>query len=164
MNYMKTTINKSIVVCLLAAGGSVLNVSAADSSPAPVQTPASKPTTQQLSGKVIAVDKINKTVSVQIGTQTYTLQLTDKTKVAQDGKEKKLDAITVGDEINVTVTVRETAGGKVEVVVVNVDLPSATAAQGSNGKGVGVMGGRPTPFQSGPNPANFDGPVISPKR
>ena len=161
---MKSNIRKSLLICplLSLAGGFTSSTYAADAPPVPAPTTASKPTTQQLSGKVIAVDKIAKTVSLQIGTQTYTLQFTDKTKIAQDGKEKKIDAVTIGDDISVTVAVRELAGGKVEVVVTSVDLPTTTAAQGGKGKGHGRSGGSQHPFQNGPNPANFDGPIISP--
>ena len=163
---MKTKINKSLVICLLlaVAGGYAVSATAADAPNTKPGTTSTKPTTQQLTGKVVAVDKITKTVSIQIGTQTYTLQLTDKTKIAQGGSDKKMDAITVGEEISVTVTVRELAGGKVEVVVTSVDLPTDTAAQGPKGKGGGYgfgFGGTPPPFPGGPNPGNLDGPVVS---
>jgi len=168
---MKSNVNKKLVICLLLAlaAGFTLNTRAADApvvepAPVPPAPETGRPAAQHLAGKVVAVDKIAKTVSIQIGTQTYTLQLTAKTKIGQAGKNKNIDSITVGDDISVTVNVRELAGGKVEVVVASVDLPVTTAAQGGNGRGLGSGGGTPPPFQNGPNPANFDGPIISPHK
>lgn len=130
--------------------------------PATPETPttkkATKPVEQQLNGRVVAVDKAAKTITLQVNNQTYVLQTADATKFAKAGKTKTLDDLIVGDEVTVTVALKENASGRVEIVVVSVDLPEATEAQGGQGNGYGGI----PPFVNLPNPANVGGPVRSP--
>src|SRR5688572_29775475 len=157
---------KMMVLSLLVAmaGGMTTATRAAD---APTEKPADKtavkkpmtPTQQKLSGKVVAVDKTAKTVTLQINGQTYVLQISETTKIAQSGKQKSLTDVTVGEDVTVDVMLRETAGGRIEVSVLSVELPDTATAQGAPGKS-----GSFRPFQTEPNPAHIDGSVVSPTR
>lgn len=152
-----------VLSLLMLAGGTTLSVRAEDK-PATPEKPAApapkKPIQQQLSGKVVAVDKVSKTITLQVNNLTYVLEIADSTRVAKNGKEKSLIDVVVGEEINVTVLLRELPNGRIEVAVLSVDLPESTEAQGGRG---GTFT-QPPPFQNGPNPGNVDGPVISPHR
>jgi hypothetical protein len=176
---MIISIKKLIVLSLLTAlaGGITVSVRA-DDKPAdkpaekPTDKPADKaaanttkkpfqPTQQKLNGKVVAVDKISKSITIQINGQTYVLQLNDSTKIVQGTKQKSIYDVTVGEDISVDVMLRESPSGRVEVVVQNVNLPetSTEAAQGA-GHGRGPQ----RPFPGLPDPAHIDSPIISPHR
>ena len=149
-----------VLSLLLLAGGTTLSVRAEDK-PATPEKPAApkKPVQQQLTGKVVAVDKVSKTITLQVNNLTYVLEIADSTRVAKAGKEKSLIDVVVGEEINVTVLLRELPNGRVEVAVLNVELQQSTEAQGGRGNNPFTQ---PPPFQNGPNPGNVDGPIISP--
>jgi len=154
-----------VLSLLLLAGGTTLSVRAEDK-PATPEKPAApapatpkKPVQQQLTGKVVAVDKVSKTITLQVNNLTYVLEIADSTRVAKAGKEKSLIDVIVGEEINVTVLLRELPNGRVEVAVLSVDLSESTEAQGGRGKSPFTQ---PPPFLNGPNPGNVDGPIISP--
>jgi hypothetical protein len=157
---------KLMVLSLLAAmAGGMTPAIRADE--APVEKPSDKPaikkpmppTQQKLSGKVVAVDKTAKTVTLQINGQTYVLQISEGTKIAQSGKQKSLTDVTVGEDVTVDVMLRETAGGRIEVSVLSVELPETATAQGGADKSGGFR-----PFQTEPNPAHIDGWVVSPTK
>ena len=154
-----------VLSLLLLAGGTTLSVRAEDK-PATPEKPATpapaapkKPVQQQLTGKVVAVDKVSRTITLQVNNLTYVLEIADSTRVAKAGKEKSLIDVVVGEEINVTVLLRELPNGRVEVAVLSVDLQQSTEAQGGRGNN---PFSQPPPFQNGPNPGNVDGPIISP--
>jgi type IV secretory pathway VirB10-like protein len=133
---------------------------ATPASPAtPVATPK-RPIQQQLAGKVVAIDRAAKTVTLQVNNLTYVLEIADSTKISKSGKERNLADVIVGEEISVTVLLRELPNGRVEVAVLSVELPEGAEAQGGRGRGFA----QPPPFQNGPNPGNVDGPIISPAR
>jgi hypothetical protein len=170
MKAIKTPLVLSLLLTL--ASGTALTVQAEDEAPAPAKPaapatpPAPKKAIQQtLTGKVVAVDRLNRTVTLQVNNLTYVLQITDSTRVNRSGKEQSMADFVVGEEVSVNVMLRELANGRIEVAVLAVELPEATAAQGRdkdrNGNGPGFF---PPPFQNGPNPGNVDGPVISPSR
>ncbi len=168
MKAIRTSVVLSLLLTL--AGGTAL-VARADDQPAKQEkeTPAApatppapkKPVQQQLAGTVVAVDKFAKTVTLQVNNLSYVLQITDSTRLSKNGEEKSIIDVVVGEEIKVNVLLRELPNGRVEVAVLSVELPVATAAQG-DGKGPKFT--QPPPFQNGPNPANIDGPIISPSR
>jgi len=154
-----------VLSLLLLAGGTTLSVRAEDK-PATPEKPATpapaapkKPVQQQLTGKVVAVDKVSKTITLQVNNLTYVLEIADSTRVAKAGKEKSLIDVVVGEEINVTVLLRELPNGRVEVAVLSVELQQSTEAQGGRGNNPFAQ---PPPFLNGPNPGNVDGPIISP--
>jgi hypothetical protein len=163
---MKPNTKKMMVLSLLVAmAGGITNAAPADDAPVakPADKPAVKkpmpPTQQKLSGKVVAVDKTAKTVTLQINGQTYVLQISEGTKFAQSGKQKALTDVTVGEDVTVDVMLKETAGGRIEVSVLSVELSDTATAQGAPGKS-----GAFRPFQTEPNPAHIDGSVVSPTK
>ena len=107
------------------------------------------------------MDRFAKTVTLQVNNLSYVLQITDSTRVSKNDEEKSITDVVVGEEIKVNVLLRELPNGRVEVAVLSVELPVVTAAQGL---GKGPKFTQPPPFQNGPNPANVDGPIISPNR
>jgi hypothetical protein len=125
----------------------------------PVATPK-RPIQQQLAGKVVAIDKSGKTITLQVENLTYVLEIADSTRISKSGKERNLADVVLGEEISVTVLLRELPNGRVEVAVLSVELPDKAEAQG----GRSTKFSQPPPFQNGPNPSNVDGPVISPSR
>lgn len=164
MKAIQTPLVLSLLLTL--AAGTLSAAQTEDSAPnpkpvvkAPVPPPApKKPIHQMLTGKVIFVDKYNRTVTLQVNNLTYVLQITDSTRLNRSGKDQTMADFIVGEEVTVNVILRELPNGRVEVAVVNVDLPDAVVAQGTNSPG---RYAQPPPFQNGPNPANIDGPVIS---
>ena len=160
---------------LTLAGGVTQAVRAEDKPAAPAATtpaPATpkKPVQQQLSGKVVAVDKYGKTITLQVDNLTYVLQVTDSTRVSKTGKEQSIADVVPGEQLTVNVLLRELPDGRVEVAVLSVELQLSAEAQGRNGRGGRGKGhGRGNdrdhgPFHNGPHPPNVDGPVVSPHR
>jgi hypothetical protein len=162
-------IRKTVILTLLLALGAALSVRAEDEpaptpkpKPTPSTTPApKKPIQQQLAGRVIKVDRLTRNVTLQVNSFTYVLQITDFTRVIRSGKEKDINDVIVGEEVTVNVILRELASGRIEVAVLSVELPETVAAQGQTR---GTWYTQPPPFVNGPNPANVDGPIISPHR
>lgn len=137
----------------------------------PTETPTApstptpkKPVQQQLSGKVVAVDKFSRTITLQVNDLSYVLQVADGTRIGRDDKEATLNDVVVGQQISVNVVLRELPNGRVEVAVLNVNLTESEEAQGRGRDHGGSKFNRPPPFRHGPNPGNVDGPVISPHR
>lgn len=169
MKVIKTPVVLGLLLTL--AGGSTQAVRAEDTPPAPAAAPATpkKPVQQQLSGKVVAVDKYGKTITLQVDNLTYVLQVTDATRVSKTGKEQSIADVVVGEELSVNVLLRELPDGRVEVAVLSVELLDSAEAQGERGRegrggrhrGRGEDHGR-GPFHCGPHPPNVDGPVVSP--
>jgi hypothetical protein len=174
MKAIKTPVVLSMLLTL--AAGAPLATQAEEETPkptapaptAPAVTPTTppapkKPLHQQLTGRVVAIDKFNRTVTLQVNNLTYVLQITDSTRLTRAGSEQTMADFVVGEEISVNVMLRELANGRIEVAVLYVELPNLAAAQGK-GKGQGGNFTVPPPFQNGPNPGNVDGPVISRNR
>jgi hypothetical protein len=170
-----STNKKLIVLSLLItlAGGFTLCTRAADPptdnpTEKPAEKPANKPATtptrkfqpteQKLAGKVVAVDKVGRTITLQISGQSYVLQLTESTRIVQAGTTKSFYDLTVGEDVTVDVMLRET-NGKIEVAVLSVELAATATAQGKP-PGAGTF----RPWTGEPNPANIDGPFISPTK
>jgi len=97
------------------------------------------------------------------------LQITDSTRVGKASDEQSIADIVVGEELNVTVLLRELPDGRVEVAVLSIDLDESAEAQHGRrnaygyGKGKGKNNGH-GPFHHGPHPPNVDGPIVSPHR
>ncbi len=178
-NTIMKAIKTPVVLGLLLTLAGGFESRAEDSKPsAPATTPPAattpaapkKPVQQQLSGKVVAVDKYGKTITLQVDNLTYVLQVTDSTRVSKSGKEQSLTDVVVGQDLSVNVLLRELPDGRVEVAVLSVELTDAAEAQGRNGRGGHGRGGRGNnghhhgPFHHGPHPPNHDGPVVSPHR
>ena len=167
MKVMKYTVVLSL---LLTLAGGALTVRAEDEAPAkptpkvaPAPPPPKKPIRQTLTGKVIALDRYGRTVTLQVNNLTYVLQITDSTRLSRGGEPQNFAEFVIGEEITVELMLRELNNGRVEVAVLSVELPQATTAQG-RGRIRNSTFAQPPPFQNGANPANVDGPVISRSR
>lgn len=179
MNSSRTIIGLGLSFLLL--GGTHENLRAEQGAPAPAKpaktgqvaaTTPKKPIYQQLSGRVVAVDKTEKTLTLQVDNLTYVLQVADSTKISKKGGERTINDIIVGEDISVNVVLRELPNGRVEVAVLSVELSETVAAQGKSkgksggkeNKGRGQEPHSQPPFQHEPNPGNQDGPIISRNR
>lgn len=166
-------INSSVILSLLLAlaGGVSPDARADDkpetpanpSTPAPPAKPESKKRVpQQLSGKVVAADKYGKTITLQVNNVSYVLQIADATRFTLAGKERSIADVVVGEQINVTVLLRELADARVEIAVLAVELGVGEEAQGrkhGRGKGKNKQG----LFHTPPSPPSNDGPATSPR-
>src|SRR5262245_35360918 len=178
---MKATKTVLSLLLTLAAGTPLATLAEDETTPAPKPTapavvaPTTTPTTppapkkplhQTLTGRVVAIDRFQRTVTLQVNNLTYVLQITDSTRVSRASQEQTMADFVVGEEVTVNVVLRELANGRIEVAVLHVELPDL-AAQGK-GKALGKDHEKyftvPPPFQNGPNPGNVDGPVISRNR
>jgi hypothetical protein len=176
---MKKTILKMIVVAVVAGltGGAVSHVRAEETptpAPAPAPEPAAEPeaktTQQQLAGKVVAVDKKSRTVTIDVNGKTYILQLDKKTKInkasaqGQPGAAQTIDDLRVGEDLQVTVAVTEMPSGEVQVNVVAVETDLVEPAGKALGHDKGKRQGPPVPFPGvgTPNLGNSGGGIVSP--
>jgi hypothetical protein len=137
----------------------------AEEKPSQPANPASKPESkrpvpQQLTGKVVGVDKYGKSITLQVNNVSYVLQVADATRFTHGKREKSIADVVVGEQINVTMLLRELADGRVEIAVLGVELDVAAEAQG---KGRGRGKGKEAPFHtpSPKSPTNSDPAVPS---
>jgi hypothetical protein len=172
-NIVMKIINPSAILSLLLAlaGGISQDARADDkpetpanpTTPAPPSKPESKKRVpQQLSGKVVAVDKYGKTVTLQVNNVSYVLQVADATRFTLAGKERSIADVVVGEQINVTVLLRELADARVEIAVLAVELGVGEEAQGrkrGRTKGKEKQG----LFHAPPSAPSNDGPNTPPR-
>ena len=76
-------------------------------------------------GKIGAVDKAAKTITLESKEKPRTFQVTSETRIRKDRKPATLDDVQVGDSVGGSA--RENAEGKLELVTLNVGLPSRAA-------------------------------------
>jgi hypothetical protein len=74
-------------------------------------------------GKVSAVDKAAKTVTLEGKEKVRVFQVTSETKIHKDKKPGTLDDVVVGDRVGGAY--RENAEGKMELLTLNTGLPQA---------------------------------------
>jgi len=91
---------------------------AADEKPA---DDAKKARGMPFNGKISAVDKTAKTITLEGKEKNRTFQLTATTKISKEKKPITLEDVTVGDYVGGYA--RENAEGKLEVVTLNTGLP-----------------------------------------
>src|SRR5262249_7183948 len=113
-------INTSVVLSLLVtlAAGTALSVRADDEAlppskrPPPAAPPApKKPVRQTLTGRIVAIDRYGRAITLQVGNLTYVLQITDSTRVSRNEKEQSFAEFALGQEISVEVLLRELPSG-----------------------------------------------------
>jgi len=69
-------------------------------------------------GKVSAIDKTAKTISLEGKEKSRTFQITSETRITKDGKPAMLDALTVGEMVSGSY--KENSAGRMEVASLNV--------------------------------------------
>lgn len=112
----------SIAVLTAAICLSPAFVKAADDKPA---DDAKKARGMPFNGKISAVDKATKTITLEGKEKNRTFQLTAATKINRDKKPITLEEVAVGEHVGGYA--RENAEGKLEVVTLNTGLPGRGA-------------------------------------
>jgi hypothetical protein len=169
---MNRTSNKlmwvGLAVALIAALPTTFN--AADTPPTRRATARSAP--QPLNGRIVAVDRARKTVTVDIKGQLYVFRLGSQLTVLVRDKQVSVDALAPGQEISLVA--RAGSDGRFEIVAMSI-APGSFAAEAA-GRSVGAASDKgtasqsvpgnnlPAPFRVDPNPANISGNVISPNK
>jgi hypothetical protein len=113
---MKSLFTSAILAAAICL--SPVFVKGADEKPA---DDAKKARGMPFNGKVSAVDKTAKTITLEGKERNRTFQLTAATKINKDKKPITLEEVTVGDHVGGYA--RENAEGKLEVVTLNTGLP-----------------------------------------
>ena len=122
---MKKLFTLAVLVASVACVSSGLRA-AEGSKDKPSQSPGSdnKPKQMPFRGKVSAVDKSAKTVTLEGKDKGRTYQITSATKITKDGKPAVLDAVTVGESVGGLA--KPNAAGKWEVVTLRVGAGTGT--------------------------------------
>jgi hypothetical protein len=117
-----------------------------------------------LACKVIVVDRVAQTVTVEMNGKLHLLKITPQVRIMKKGKLVTTDEITSGQEI--VLLARALPNGTYEVVSVAIGPNKAQSQAAGNAYGFG-RGDRVKdnpPYFNFPNPANKLGPVISPNQ
>lgn len=118
MIIMKRILTLALFTGLIACCYTSLN-GAEDSKDKSVQAPkpTGKPRQMPFRGKVSAVDKTTKTITLEGKENGRTFQITSGTKITKDGKPAVLDDVAVGQSVGGLA--KENAAGKWEASTVN---------------------------------------------
>jgi len=166
MKKIKTPVVLGLLLTL--AGSATQAVRAEDKPSTPAATaPATpaKPVQQQLAGTVKAVDKYNKTITLQVGDLTYVLQVADSTQVSNKaGKQQNITDVVVGEELSVNVQLRQLPNGQVEIALLSVQRQETAEAQGRHGNKGRGHGKNVTPFGNNSNGSSIDGRPRGPQQ
>ena len=156
---MKTTVLICSVLSL------VLTASQSASSAETKPTPA-KVVPAQLDGTIIALNKKDRSVTVDVNGKLLTVNVTRQLKLSRNGQPAKFDELAPGQPV--TITFIETADGQIEVAALTIaSSPESLESAGPKGRGnanrnVPILPPQ-APFTSPPNPANNGGgPAVSP--
>jgi hypothetical protein len=168
---MKTIYSSLLLSLWLALASGVTLDARADDKPESPANPAnpgqpSKPESkksapQQLSGKVVAVDKYGKTITLQVNNVSYVLQIADATRISLAGKERSIRDVIIGEQINVTVLLRELTDARVEIAVLAVELGVGEEAQGK--KRGRKSKETESPFHKAPTSPDRNAPATPPR-
>ena len=112
---MRTKPIKAVVfLCLLSVvtGPATSRVRAVD-------TPSGKTTPAQQNARIVVVDRVAKTVTVELNGKLYLLKVGSQVKLTKNGKAVSINDLTAGQ--SVAVSTRTTATGGVEIFSVNVE-------------------------------------------
>jgi hypothetical protein len=151
----------------LAADSRVLAAEAA-----PALAPA-QPAASALTGKVVAVDKAKKSITVDINGRMFVFKLSPQLAVRLNSKDVPATSLAPGQTISLTA--RRNTSGSFEIVALDIQ-PNDDAVVAAGGPRGPVKGASkksdphapphsfnmPAPFRTEPNPANVVGNVHSP--
>lgn len=153
----------SLGLALAVSAALTAPVGAAETKPA---TPALKPVPATLEGKLLAVDKTTKVVTIDIKGTILRVNVTPQVKLARKGKPATLEELAPGQTVSLSFV--EKADGHLEVASLTVlSSPNQQVPAGPTSPSVTAPANRDTPtspFPSSPNPANVGGPVRSPNQ
>ena len=141
--------------------------------PVPITAPATETAPVVVSGKIVVVDKIARTITVDVNGKLKLIKVGAKVKMVDNGKLIRFEELVAGQEV--AVLTRDSSEGIAEAVALSVEPSHALEAAGkakNDGKNKDIKApkggssgnGNGAPFQNFPNPANNLGPVISPSR
>jgi hypothetical protein len=118
------------VLAAVVACVSPTNQAAESSKDKPAQAPKSGSKARQMPfrGKISAVDKTAKTITLEGKEKGRTFQITSATKITKDAKPAVLDDVTVGETVGGLA--KENAAGKWVVVSLNVGARAGKAKRG----------------------------------
>jgi hypothetical protein len=153
VNMNAINLSKALLVlalCLGITGAVQAQDKPSQSTNSATKSESKRPVPQQLSGKVVAVDKYGKSITLQVNNVSYVLQTADATRFTYGKREKSIADVVVGEQINVTMLLRELADGRVEIAVLGVELGVAAEAQGK-GRGRGKNKETQAPFHTRPS-------------
>jgi hypothetical protein len=164
----------SLVTSVTAGLGSLQadDATPTETTPAPITAPATVASPVVVSGKIIVVDKIARTITVDVAGKLKLIKVGAKVKMVDNGKLIRFEDLVAGQEV--AVLTQDNEEGIAEAVALSVETTGALEAAGKAKdkekkvkevkglKGGGNSGGGP--FQNFPNPANNLGPVVSPSR
>lgn len=155
---MKTTVLMSVLSLVLAASNSGWSAEA--------KTTPAKVVPAQLDGTIIALNKKDRSVTVDVKGKLLTISVTRQLKLTRDGQPAKYDELAPGQPV--TITFIETADGQIEVAALTISSsPDGLESAGPKAnrgvdRNVPILPPQ-APFTSPPNPANNGGgPPISP--
>ncbi len=181
---MKMKSLRKLLLCSLtsslALGASLLTAAEPAPQPAPVPPPArptpttaAQPASSALTGKVVAMDKVKKAITVEIKGRVFVFKISRQITVRVNGEEVPLTALAPGQTISLIA--RRNVAGNFEIVGLDIlpqtDKIAVAGAPSSTGKSAAKRSNPtlpsqvytlPTPFRTEPNPANIAGNVISP--
>ena len=125
---MKKLFTLSVLIALIAGVPPTVRAAEAYKDKA-TQAPKSDNRPKQLPfrGKVGAVDKTAKTITLEGKEKGRTFQITSGTKITKDGKPAVLDDVTVGESVRGVA--KESATGKLEAVSLKVGASAGNAKQ-----------------------------------
>jgi hypothetical protein len=164
---------RTILLLGLAGGLVVGSASRAQAAEPPAQPAPAQPTASALTGKVVAVDRAKKSITVDIKGRVFVFKLSPQLAVRVNNKEVPATSLSPGQTISLTA--RRSSTGSFEIVALDIqpnDEPvvAAGAPRGPvkaapkkpeaqlPSQGISL----PVPFRTEPNPANVVGPVHSP--
>ena len=123
---MKTTIMLALLTAALVSTGPATQAAegAKDKS---AQPPKSEGKQKQMPfrGKISAVDKTAKTVTLEGKEKSRAFQITSATKITKDGKPAVMDDLIVGQTVGGSA--RQTVSGKWEIVTLNLGTKAGRA-------------------------------------
>jgi len=124
--FMKKLFTLSVLVALIAGVPPTVRAAEAYKDKS-AQAPKSENRPKQLPfrGKVGAVDKTAKTITLEGKEKSRTFQITSGTKITKDGKPAVLDDVTVGESVRGVA--KENAAGKLEAVTLKVGALAGNA-------------------------------------
>ena len=146
---MIKSIQQTIAVCLLSAVGFTVPIQAQDKpaekkpAAAPEAGKKEKPRGMPFNGKLSAVDKVAKTITIKGKEKERVFHITSQTRIIKAGKPATLEDGVVGEEVGGFA--REAAEGKLEAASVRFGpRPEGEGAKGAEkgeGKGKGKAKG-----------------------
>jgi len=149
---------KTVILAGLLVAATYATPSGVTGAELQVPAPAAKSTPAFLTGKIAAVEKTSRTLTVQVKGTELIIKVTPKVQITKKGKPVSFDSLAPGQVVQINFV--ELTDGTIEVARLAV-LP-ATPDQKADAEKVAAQPLQP--LSGNPNPANIGGPVVSPNQ